>query len=205
MCNELLSYARATLQWLATHDQALQTFGVLLGVAVAWYYAILTRSLARATRDQSETTREMFEAGNRPYLEALFSFQQEPPPETDELLYFSPENYRLPFSLRNHGSTPGVLIGWRMDISFNDQAVLSTPTTDSGLAIFPGRSGPLVNERHSDAAMPDEQPQGVLQVGIFIEYRGLHEQPPYERPPYWTRAIATRSTGSLWEVTTTAG
>ena len=94
----------------------------------------------------------MFESGNRPYLEARFPFQQEPLPETDELRYFSPEDYRLPFSLRNHGSVPGVLIGWSIDISFNNQAALTIPTRDSGLAIIPGRSGPLVNEHHSGAA-----------------------------------------------------
>ena len=132
----------------------------------------------------------MFESGNRPYLEARFPFQQEPLPETDELRYFSPEDYRLPFSLRNHGSVPGVLIGWSIDISFNNQAALTIPTRDSGLAIFPGRSGPLVNEHHSGAAMPQQQPQGALRLDLFVEYRGLHDQPPYERPSYWTRAIA---------------
>ena len=211
MWTQLLSGAREALQWLALHAQALQTLGVLAGtlvtltgVVVALYYARLTRNLARSARDQAKTTREMFEAGNRPYLEPRFPFQQEPPPATDELRYFSPHDYRLPFSLRNHGSTPGVLIGWRMDLSFNSQVVLSTPMTDSGLSIFPGRSGPLMNERHSGAAMPQQQPQGLLQVDLFIEYRGLHDQPPYERPPYWTRAIATRSGGTRWEVMTTA-
>jgi hypothetical protein len=197
----LLSYAREFLQWLGIHAQALQTLGVLAGVVVtlagvivALYYARLTRNLARSTRNQARTTREMFEAGHRPYLQPIFVFE--------ELRYYDPENFDLHFSLHNHGAVPATLAGWYMEITFNEVKIWTTPTSDRGVAVFPGeRTAPLLNERLSGASMPQQQPPGKLQLDLFVEYRRLDD----ESPPYTTRAtVVATGTRTHWEMVTKA-
>jgi hypothetical protein len=196
---QLLSGARESLHWLALHAQALQTLGVLAstfvtlaGVVVALYYARLTRHLARSARDQAKTTREMFEAGNRPYLEPIFNFE--------ELRYYDPKNFDLHFSLLNHGSVPATLVGWRMEVTFNDTKVWTTPTSDRGLAIFPRRTAPILNQEQS-GLMPQQQPPGKIQLDLLIEYRRLDD----ESPLYTTQATAS-ATGARtrWELVTKA-
>ena len=197
----LLSYARGFLHWLDIHAQALQTLGALagvlvtlVGVIVALYYARLTRNLARSTRNQARTTREMFEAGHRPYLQPIFVFE--------ELRYYDPEHFDLHFSLKNHGAVPATLAGWRMEITFNDVKVWTTPTKDRGIAVFPGETtAPIVNVGPSAAPMPQQQPPGKLQLDLFVEYRRLDD----ESLSYMTQATV-EATGSRthWEMVTKA-
>ncbi|SRR5713101_3943690 len=172
------------MHWLGEHSQALQVFGSLVGalitlagVAVALYYACLTRRLARTAAEQAKTTRDMFEAGHRPYLEPIFHFE--------ELRYYDPANFDLHFSLHNHGPVPATLAGWHMEIAFNDVKVWTTPTSDRGMAIFPGKTAPILNERQSGSPMPQQQPPGKIQLDLLVEYRRwlTRVRPTRHKPP----------------------
>jgi hypothetical protein len=190
----VLNYASEFWRWLNTNAQAVGVVVTLAGVLAAVYYAILTRRLARTAADQGKTTREMFEAGHRPYLEPIFVFE--------ELRYYDPENFDLHFSIQNHGLVPASLAGWRMEIAFNGVKVWTTPTSDRGIAVFPGRTtAPLVNARWSGASMPQQQPPGKLQLDLLVEYHRLDD----ESPTYTTRTKVV-ATGSRiqWEMTTKA-
>jgi hypothetical protein len=167
--------------------------GVLVtaaGVVVALYYARLTRRLARTAREQSETTRKMFEAGHRPYLKPVFPFQ--------ELHYFRREDYNFSFSLHNHGAVPALLVGWRMDVTLDGEKGLAVPTSGGDIAVFPGPSGLFVNSQRSGSPL-GQQPQGELRLDLVVEYRSLSDEPTL----YWTHVIATRN-AKEWVYTTKA-
>lgn len=152
-----------TITAIATVAYAVIT---IAGVLVAWKYAHLTRDLWRATRDQADTTRRMFEASHRPYL-AVEAGASDRAPGAQLLLF-----------LRNHGSVPAWVSGASIEgvqVAEADAQPESLGTSirkqQFPLVVMPGERVLL-----SGLDAPHGVSRGIRQVSVAVSYSGVTDQ-----------------------------
>ncbi len=176
--------------WVLDNHDVLQTLAAwlgalvaLAGVIVAGRYVVLTRRLAQAANtsaeaartqaevsrqgaeaaaDQARSTRLIFEAAHRPYLEV----QLDP-----NSFFVTFEFRRLLLTVTNHGPVPALLENWEARFRQGPNAVGRSRTPEPGLCVFPGRAAPLRDE----AGQGPEQPGPDVDVEIEVTYRGFHD------------------------------
>ena len=148
--------------WIGDNSGALSAVAALAGVTlalagviVATAYAVLTRRLAAAavrqaeetrrqadltdqiateTARQAQTSRQIFEAAHRAYLELLF--------ETETAFFVDTDFYRFWFEIKNHGPLPAVGISWLIRISRAGTLAI-TRESEVSRVIFPGEERPI--------------------------------------------------------------
>ncbi len=206
----LTSYSSA-LTALASLVGAVLTF---LAVVVATVYARLTSRLAQAAKaqaiaakdqaeasvkqadasrvgaeaaaDQARSTRLIFEAAHRPYLEVRLD---------PSSFYIGPDLYRLDVTVKNHGPVPAILDRWQAVIRKAREKVAGIGPELLERCVFPDVEVPLQMASHPMAFTPGLPPGEVTEVGVEIDvtYRGFHAA------PYRTYVSLTGSHGQ-WHV-----
>jgi len=183
----------------ATNSTAVTAMATVAGVAVAAAYAYLTFRLARAANtqaaqgrvlagaamrqadaalaqaeasrrgadaaaEQAYVTRQMFEASHRPYLEVRVQ---------GRTFYARPELMSVVVLVKNHGSVPAMLLGWRTDVRVGGQVIAHAESPDETGCIFPDSKDKelecAVGKGWSEARLHPE-----VDLDIEVAYRGFH-------------------------------
>lgn len=183
---------RALWCWLAANSSPLTVVLTFLAVVVAAVYAGLTWRLARAARDQAgaarvqaeasrmaanaaadqaHSTRLIFEAAHRPYLQV----------EMDRRMSFfvRPDFFRLWFTLRNHGPLPAILADRHLTVRVDGRLVVERPPapTDSDRALFAGDEIPFQFDQIPPGAGALVETLAGVEVDFAVGYRGLNKIP----------------------------
>jgi hypothetical protein len=189
--------------WVQRNHDVLQTLGAwagvivaAAGVVVAIRYVILTRRLAEAAHvqatasriaaqageAQAQSTRLIFEAAHRPYLQVAL--------HGDSSFFFKPDFYRFFYTVKNHGPIPAILADRHLTVRMSGQEVLQLPPAAAVAtrAIFPGGEIRVEWELFQQGK-PQEWPLVPVEVECTVRYRGLSGF------TYMTRVVAESRPG----------
>ncbi len=189
------AYNACVSAWIESNKDVLAVvltaFGVLValgGVAVAAFYAYLTRGLLRATKQQADITQRVFEASHRPFL-----------------LITAPAPTRLSgdlhwdFRLENKGPVPAILTAWQLTVRFEGHEIASQAVADTGVtfAVFPGATEAM-EPLHigNDLTKPASGTSKPMDLEAVVRYRGVGPT------LYMTRTVYRYTMGpynTLWE------
>jgi len=154
--------------WIGGNHDQLTVLITLGAVLVALWYAFLTRRLARTAADQAE-------AAHRPYLEIRSTHTTVEAAEGKGL------DRKFEFGFLNHGSVPGVVVGWDLTIKRGDATIGEKHDGPDVMgvksAVFPG-VGDLVPAL---TELLHGLPKETIEVAARVTYTGLRGK------TYWTR------------------
>lgn len=187
--------------WVQRNHDVLQTLGAWAGVIVASAgvivairYVILTRRLAQAANvqagaarvaadaaaAQAESTRLIFEAAHRPYLQVVM--------DRTSSFFYEADFYRFHYTVENHGAVPAILTERHLIVRVDGQEVLRLQPAPESRAIFPGDE-PRLDWDQFQHGRPQQTPQVPIEVECTVRYRGLSGL------TYMTRVVAVSRPG----------